>query len=341
MIDRATPPIDKACGEGLLPAGIALLARLGIRFPSDVGFRFSGIRFSDSHSSVAADFPAGQGIGLRRTHLHTLLLERARALDIPLHWDVKQVGLRETSVTISGVTTDYDYVLAADGQHSQIRRDAGLDESLYEHRRYGFRRHYRVTPWSSQVEVYWGPNCQIYITPVAPDEIGVALLSRDPQFRLAQALAHFPELAARLASAEHASREMGCLSISRKFRRISQGRLALLGDASGSVDAVTGEGLCLSFQQAFALVHAIDSRHLAIYQRAHDELSRRPRLFSSLLLTLDQHPLLRRCALAGFARFPSVFSACLAVHAGHYAPVPQIPTLRTTAPPPKASFKHG
>ena len=325
VLDQAIPPIDKACGEGLLPDGIAILDRLGIRVPAHLGFHFTGIRFSDYQSSVVSNFRTGYGIGMRRTHLHALLLESAQELGVKMTWGAKQIGLSEA-------LEKFDYVLAADGQHSQMRRQAGLDSTLYEHRRFGFRRHYRVTPWSSHVEVYWGPACQLYVTPVAPHEIGVALLSRNPQLRVVHALRYFPELQSRLARAEATSREMGNLSLSRKFRRVTRDRVALLGDASGSVDAITGEGISLSFQQALALAQALDSGHLETYQRAHSALNRRPRFMSSLLLKLDAYPRLQRYAFAGLASFPGIFSACLAAH------VSAFPTASLSR---KASFKHG
>jgi flavin-dependent dehydrogenase len=53
-------------------------------------------------------------------------------------------------------------------------------------------------------------------------------------------------------------------------------RTALAGDASGSVYAITGEGLFLAFRQAEALADAIASGDLAIYQRTHRRIVRRP-----------------------------------------------------------------
>ena len=39
---------------------------------------------------------------------------------------------------------------------------------------------------------------------------------------------------------------------------MSRGNVALIGDASGTVDAITGEGLCLAFSQAMVLAECLE-----------------------------------------------------------------------------------
>jgi menaquinone-9 beta-reductase len=316
VIDRSTPPIDKACGEGLMPDSIAVLYALGIRIPDSAGFRFRGIRFSDAHSSVASDFPNGMGIGMRRVALHDLLIRRAVALDVNCMWGAKRIRFEGKQVRVDGTAIAADVIVAADGQSSATRASFGLHTVLRERRRYGFRRHYRIKPWSEYMELYWGPQCQIYITPIAADEICVVSISRSPKVRLDDALAHFPALGKRLAAVEPASREMGALSTSRKLRTVCENDIALIGDASGSVDAITGEGLCLSFKQALSLAAAVRSGDLRVYQAQHRLSRRRPELMSRLMLTLDKHSGFQRRALAALACCPAIFDSLLAVHVG-------------------------
>ncbi len=299
-----------------MPDSIAVLNRLGVNVTFDTGFRFRGIRFSDAHSSVAADFPEGSGIGLRRVVLHNLLLKRAQELDVACFWGAKQVQVAGTRVNVDGQTIQSNFVVAADGQNSSMRRSFGLHNTVRERRRYGFRRHYRLAPWSPYMDLHWGPKCQIYVTPVAADEVCVASMSRDAKVRLDDALAHFPEVRERLAGAVPTSREMGALSVSRKLRRVCRDDIALIGDASGSVDAITGEGLCLSFKQALSLAEALRSGNLYDYQSEHNVLSRRPHFMGALMLTLDKHASFQRKALSGLASCPNVFSSLLAAHVG-------------------------
>ncbi|HEX6467232.1 MAG TPA: FAD-dependent oxidoreductase, partial [Terriglobales bacterium] len=77
VADIAQPPIDKACGEGIMPNGVAALEALGVNIPSQDAARFTGIRLADSTVSVESRFPQHFGLGIRRTILHQLLIDRA------------------------------------------------------------------------------------------------------------------------------------------------------------------------------------------------------------------------------------------------------------------------
>jgi flavin-dependent dehydrogenase len=98
--------------------------------------------------------------------------------------------------------------------------------------------------------------------------------------------------------------------------QVYRGNIALTGDASGSVDAITAEGLSLCFHQSIALADAIEKGKLADYQRAHRELTSRPNAMGWLLLLLDRYPSLRRRALRGLAEDPELFARLLAAHVG-------------------------
>jgi flavin-dependent dehydrogenase len=101
-----------------------------------------------------------------------------------------------------------------------------------------------------------------------------------------------------------------------KLKQVYRDRVALIGDASGSVDAITGEGLSLGFRQATALADALEAGDLAAYQKAHRRLARRPELMGRLMLVLDGHPALRERTLRAFASDSRVFARLLAVHVG-------------------------
>jgi menaquinone-9 beta-reductase len=306
VADGRRPPIDRACGEGILPAGVDALRRLGVTVSAE-GLAFRGIRFFNGAQVVEASFGAACGVALRRTRLHELLVQRASDLGVRLLWDTpvgSTTGLAECRWTVG-----------ADGQNSGVRQEARLDGALTFSTRFGFRRHYQLTPWTDVVEVYWGARCQMYVTPVAPDEIGVALLTRDSHMRLDEALHEFPALERRLRRAACSSQERGAATTSRRLRSVVRGRTALIGDASGSVDAITGDGLSLAFLQAEALAEAMAANNLSLYQAEHRRLMRKPATMSTVLLTLDRSQRLRRMAFAALAFEPSIFNQLLALHA--------------------------
>ena len=307
LADALEPPIDKACGEGVLPDGVAAAARLGLQLTDVDSFTFRGIRFHGEGVSVSADFPNGTGRGVRRTTLHRALVEQAERCGVQLRWGCSIGGLEDI---------DAQWIVGADGTGSRVRKWASLEAFSRNTQRYGFRRHFQIAPWTDYVEIYWGDGCQIYITPVAPDEVGVALLSRDPKLRVRDALKRFPELAAKLEGAPESSNERGALTASRRLHRVTRGNVALIGDASGSVDAISGEGLCLGFHQALALADAMERRNLSLYESAHRRLAVRPRFMADFMLSMDRWQWLRRRALPALAAHPELFEGLLAMHVG-------------------------
>lgn len=316
VADPAQPPIEKACGEGLMPEALGVLKQLGVDIAMDRAFAFRGIRFVDENCSVAASFPAGSGIGIRRIHLHRLLTERAIDVGVRLLWGAHVTGVRDGGVSIAGQEIPCRWVIGADGQNSRVRCWAGLEAARSESRRFGFRRHYRVSPWSDSTEIYWGQDHQVYVTPVGPEEVCVALLTRDSHKRLDEALPFFPELHRRLASAILVSSERGAVTVSRRLRQIVRGSTVLIGDASGSVDAITGEGLCLSFQQASILADALAAGNLRAYESAHRRMFKRPVFMQHLMLSLDRSAWLRRRVLPALSSKPEIFANLLAMHVG-------------------------
>jgi len=316
VADRSAPPIDKACGEGIMPDGVAAARALGISLEAAGARPFGGIRFCEQDLAVEAPFPHGVGFGMRRTALHKLMVERAAEAGVRTMWGASVTGLERDGVWVAGEFVRARWIVGADGGNSTVRHWAGLDACAHQSRRYGFRSHYRIAPWSDFMEIHWGEGCQIYVTPVSGAEICVVLISRDHRQRLDHVLPRFPELARRLAAASGRSSERGGVSASRRLRRVSRGNVALVGDASGSVDAITGEGLCLLFQQAVAIADSLEAGDLSHYQAAHRRLGRRPELMADLMLLLDRHGPLRSRVLHAFADRPRLLSRMLALHVG-------------------------
>jgi len=316
LADSAAPPIDKACGEGIMPDGIAAARSLGLNLDSVPGRRFRGIRFCDAGTAVQAAFPNGVGVGMRRIELHARLVERAADSGVRLLWGSHVAGVSEEGVRIDSGLVRARWIVGADGGESRVRRWAGLGTCRGVSRRYGFRRHYRAAAFGDYMELHWGDACQLYITPVAQDEVCVALISRDPYLRLDRALPRFPEAAARLAGAQPLDPERGGVTTTRRLKVVARGNVALAGDASGSVDAITGEGLGLVFQQAVALAEALAANNLSHYCREHRRIGRRPEFMSGLMLLLDDRRRFRARLVRAMSADPRLFAGLLAMHVG-------------------------
>lgn len=328
VADGMKPPIDKACGEGLMPDTLAALLELGVDLTpaandSEHYAPIRGIRFVDTGTDAIAEatFPLGDGRGMKRKLLHQLLLDRATELGVQFSWEtvVRGIAPQGTIETNRG-PIHARFIVGADGHQSRIRTGAGLDRASVTARRIGLRQHFALAPWSSFVEVYWSGNGQAYVTPVSSGEVCVAFVAQT-KFAggVSEALSHFPQLQARLADAIPSDAPRGSVTYSRKLHRVTRGNIALVGDASGSVDAVTGEGLSLCFRQALALAEAIQTNDLAAYQRAHNKMRRLPHIMAGTLLLLDRSSLLRSRSIALLERFPALFARLLKLHIGHAA----------------------
>jgi flavin-dependent dehydrogenase len=247
--------------------------------------------------------------------LHQRMIERAQQLGVRLLWNTSVSGLCAEGVVASDTKIVARWIIGADGIRSRVRRWCGLEAPVHDQPRYAFRRHYRVEPWTDCIEIYWSRNAQAYVTPVGRRTCCIVVISRNPATRSASIAAEFPQLAERLECAE-ASAESGAVTLTSSLRRVYRDRVALIGDASGSVDAITGEGLCLSFRQALALADSLESGDLRRYQAAHRRLARRPTLMGGALLLLDRQPNIRDRAMRAWAAHPDLFARLLAVHVG-------------------------
>jgi flavin-dependent dehydrogenase len=321
VADGARPPIDKACGEALMPDAITALERLGIRLPALAACRLQGVRFLGSGLIAEAAFPSGEsGLSIRRTTLHRIMTERAAALGVELLWQTVVTGISSDEVQLGKRSIRTNWIVGADGVNSRVRHWTRLEAHSRTDLRYAFRRHYRVPPWSDRLEIYWGERSQAYATAVNREQVCVAVASHDPGLRLEDSLPAFPELNRRLRGAETVSAERGSVSANRKLKRVWRDNVALIGDASGTVDAITGEGLGLSFSQSVVLADCLASGNLACYQAAHRRLATRPLWMARLMLTLDRHPGFQQRTLRVLRGRPDVFRRLLALHVGSLSP---------------------
>lgn len=306
LIERRSGVIDKACGEGLMPPAVRELRELGVVLPH--GRPFAGIRYQADGCGAEARFRGGQGIGLRRIALQEALV--ARAEDLGVHRVQEEViEIRQTSEFVEAGGLRGRWLAGADGLHSRIRRSFGLERPPRHPQRHGIRRHFRAEPWSDLVEVHWDDEAEAYVTPVDDDLVGVAVLfaghgSFDAWLR------RFPAVASRLGPA--VSTPKGAGPFEQRVARRVVGRVALVGDAAGFLDPLTGEGVGLGIAAARALVRCLVSGEgIEAYERRWLALSRRYRLTTEALLCLRQAPILRRRLVPMLQRFPSLFDSAL------------------------------
>jgi flavin-dependent dehydrogenase len=302
VVERRRGPMDKACGEGLMPHTVRQLQRVGVE---PQGKPFYGIRYLDEKRQANAPFRSGTGRGVRRTALHAALLDAATAAGVSIvHHEISDISQDETSVRVGNIRARY--LAAADGLHSHIRRSLGLEMAAGGPRRWGIRRHVQIAPWTDYVEVYWAPGAEAYVTPVADDCVGIAVLtSHRGGFDIH--LDEFPNLRERVRGLQH-ERDRAAGPLRQKVRSRTAGRVLLIGDAAGYVDALTGEGLGLAFSAAELAVGCIIDDRPADYDLQWRRMSRRYRLLTAALLHASAYKPVRSRIVPAATALPRVFT---------------------------------
>jgi flavin-dependent dehydrogenase len=308
LFEQKEGPIAKACGEGLMPPALSALKRLGVT--SLPGTPFKGIRYIDGEAAAEQHFSMGPGLGVRRTVLHEALLERAVSLGV----DIRSKRVASWSHSSEGVQVEdvqARWLLAADGLHSPVRKKLGLSLPPRGPRRLGIRRHFQTQPWSSCVEVHWSPNAEAYVTPIGPNEIGVALLYNQAAIKPEgedawnRWIRFFPDLEAKLGPACSPLRGAG--PFEQRSRSAACGRVLLIGDAAGYLDPITGEGIRLGLETAEAAIESIIQTQGKGYHQRWKHITRRYWWLTSSLLFIRHRPRLRKTIVPTLKRFPRLF----------------------------------
>ena len=307
--------IDKACGEGLMPQALAALERLGV--PPLSGVPIKGITYRQGRHRVSANFPDCTGLGVRRLTLHAALRERAAALGV--QWVRGRVdAIREGVDHIEACGVQARHLVGADGLRSGVRSLLFEEQRWRGRPRYAVRQHFRVAPWSDHVEVHWSAHSELYVTPVGPDTVGVAVLYDDRakqasevQGRLFERLLNaFPEVEARLHTPASSVRGAGPFGV--RCRRVGRGRALLVGDAAGYVDPLTGEGVGMGLASAAAACEAIVNGDVSRYHDAWRQVTRHHRWFAGGLLWLGGRAMLRPLIVPCASAAPFMMRAAVA-----------------------------
>jgi flavin-dependent dehydrogenase len=331
LFERRTGAPDKACGEGLMPAGVRVLEALGARdlIGSADCATFVGIRYVQEDGAFTEGRLPSPGLGIRRIALTSALAQRAVECGVQVRWECPVEGftrsVRTVAVNTAGGEVSAGVLVAADGLHSPLRRLAGLDVPSRSPQRLGLRQHFRVAPWSEFVEVHLGHGMEAFATPAGDERVGVAFLwekeavSRPASFPTF--LARFPALAGRLEHAPPESKPRGAGPLAQRARSRIADRFVLVGDAGGYVDAITGEGISLALAGAQALGSVLPAalargatrETFLPYDRAVRRQYRRYALACRAVLEVARRPRARRRVLGFLRNHPRLFDRLIAL----------------------------
>jgi 2-polyprenyl-6-methoxyphenol hydroxylase-like FAD-dependent oxidoreductase len=346
LFERGEFPKEKACGEGLMPGGVAVLQRLGLA-DAVGGAPFHGVRYHFGDLVAEGRFPRiahlpATGYGQRRRHLDQTLFRAAAATPgVKVHTGTLVSAPLVENGRVVGLVVDGDahphrasLVVAADGAHSPVRRALGLDVPA-RRKRFGMRAHFRLAPGKDQavwVDVFVGLDHEIYVTPLPHREFLVAALANaQPRDESPERTFHrwslaTPELAARLEGAQQVSDLIGASPLERHARAGFAPGVVLLGDAAGSSDPITGGGMAQALLTAELLASYISSARVADeiskpawlwkFDRDRRAMLRNYRAVTRMTLWLASHRRLAHGAVLSLRLWPALFSRLLGICGG-------------------------
>jgi flavin-dependent dehydrogenase len=266
VLDRATFPRDKLCGDTLNPGALALLRRLEVAAPIEqAGLALEGMRLTGERGlSVRANYPGGLvGRALSRRHLDSLLVDAAVQAGARIELGARVSGaLVETTggaARVRGAVVcargrdlriPAAVTIAADGRRSTLAFSLGLARQPALPRRWAIGAYYEgVIGLEPRGEMHIRPGHYIGVAPL-PGGIANACLVTPPRpgFErpaelLEGVLASDPMLRERFA---RATRVTPCVTIGPlavDARAAGAPGLLLAGDAAGFIDPMTGDGL--------------------------------------------------------------------------------------------------
>ncbi len=342
LFERGKYPKDKPCGEGLMPAGVAVLRRLGLAEATG-GAPFYGVRYHFGGQTAEGRFPGADlscvGRGQRRLRLDHVVFQAASAtpgvtahLNATVEEPLREHG-RVTGVIVNGEPRSVrrgGLVVAADGVHSRMRHRLGLNQPV-RRKRIGARAHFRLAaerqqpPW---VDVFVARGYEIYVTPLPNNEILVAALAdaevlEGPLEREYQGwIRSQPALAARLESAEQISELLSTSPLAARARCGVAPGIVLLGDAAGFLDPITGGGMTQALMTAELLAGYITRRSHAAdewifdYERERCAMLWDYATLTQIVLWLADHPRLTERVLSALRGAPALFSHLVGVAGG-------------------------
>ncbi len=283
VVDKATFPRDKICGDGLTTGALRWLERLGVD-PSAVA---SWTPVSDVHvsspSGRVATFPLPRGQGqyaavARRIDLDAAVVERTREAGATVVEATEVVGAAQADDRVrltlrtdrAEHTISAPYVIAADGMWSPLRKLLGTATPGYLGEWHAFRQYFTDTgPLARQLWVWFEPDllpgyAWSFPLPDGGANVGFGIL-RGAKVATKEMKTLWPDLLAR----PHIARVLGPDAVAEARHQawpiparvddvtLTQGRVLWVGDAAAATDPLTGEGIGQALQSGVMAAESI------------------------------------------------------------------------------------
>jgi 2-polyprenyl-6-methoxyphenol hydroxylase-like FAD-dependent oxidoreductase len=263
VFEQRRPTSDKPCGEAIMPAGVAVLRRLGL-LSSVGGATLLGVRYHAGKVSAEKRFPGEEvsayGLGQRRRHLHRTLLDAAADTHgVEVHCGARVQGVaftkdgRASGLVVDGVLRRAALIIAADDSVPGLRAKLGLAPQEQGPARPGLRMHFQLQASDTPpefVEIFIGRGNEIHVTPLPEGQVLVACSCAGPAMPsnneahdyFWRCVAEHPVLAARLARAQPITPLCGRAPLETRVQRGWSRGAVLLEEMAETFDPVTAGG---------------------------------------------------------------------------------------------------
>jgi menaquinone-9 beta-reductase len=293
VVDKATFPREKVCGDGLTPRSVASLLRMGIDTDDPRFERVKGLRVYSRQATIELPWPELEswpdyGLVMPRAEFDLMLIERSQKAGARLIERTEAVEPIFDGGWVVGAKVrpadDKDaepteirarFVIASDGAASRFAKPAGIrrDDSRplgIAARRY-YRTDYHPGPWFESWLDLWEGDLLLpgygWLFPVAGGQInlGAGLLNTFKDFKQISAQRLFGAFASMLPedwaiNEETAEGKVLSGPLPMSFNRIPTvvPGMLLIGDAAGAVNPFNGEGIAYAMETAEIAAELID-----------------------------------------------------------------------------------
>jgi geranylgeranyl reductase family protein len=270
VIDSATFPRDKACGDGLTPRAVAELELLGLGSWLDEHIRHRGLRLAGFGSTVQVDWPGpsfpATGSAVPRTELDERIRQVAESSGAKMLLGVKAVDVEHDStgrvaavLLADGSRVSCRTLIVADGARSPLGRVLGRQwhqETVYGVAARGYLRSPRShEPWiSSDLELRSVDGAVLpgygWIFPLGNGEVNIgvgalATAKRPADTALRPLIRHYTDLRRADWGFEGQPRAIASalLPMGGAVSGVAGPNWMLIGDAAACVNPLNGEGI--------------------------------------------------------------------------------------------------
>ena len=272
IVDRNKQQVRPLCGEYLSPEGVNYIKRMGLDDCLDGFNHLLGMTiFSAGGIRVCTSFPENSyGLSLNRETFQTRLSKKFESLGGIIHYDnnLEDILTHDNGfeVITSKLKINTKYLIGADGRTSKLARILQFKTDFPGHKKVAIHCYLKSKkPLSPLGQMHILPNgSYVGINPIVQEEVNFSMVTDQQAIKAAgspRELVNFWIRESSFLSEQFYPLTMEeiktVVPITRKSIEIRKGNAVLIGDASGFIDPLTGEGITTAVKTAFMLCEEI------------------------------------------------------------------------------------